>query len=280
MHTALSSEFWTDPRIEALDPGEKLAALWLMSNPSRDLLGFTKASDRRFQFETGLDPSTLQAVAKALPTTFQAPSEGVYFAAKFLRRQYGKGGKISPQNNVIRSAIRHAKTLPSPLQGAFLDAYPELKRHIEEGASAPPQAEGAPKPPPSPHSIPFHSTPSTQREGQEEDFVSARASTAGQIAERIMALRPEWSNPPRLTANEMRALTDDLATFQALDGTAWHLLRRFLAAHLPKGAAYWQPLRRSQLIENLGDVLTHAARWQGKGTRRPAAKTSTNSALK
>lgn len=269
MHTALSSEFWTDPRIEALDAGEKLAALWLMSNPSRDLLGFTKASDRRFQFETDLPPTTLQGVIKALPTTFQAPSEGVYFAAKFLRRQYGKGGKISPQNNVIRSAIRHAKTLPTPLRGAFLKAYPELEKHIAEGAGAPPQAEGGAKPPPSPHSIPFHSTPSKKEEGN--DLVSEREDSAGQIAARVMALRPEWSRPPRLDAAEMRELSDNLATFQALDGTDWHLLRRFLAAKVPQGAAYWQPKRRSQLLASPGDVLSHALRWQGKGPRKPAA---------
>lgn len=130
MDATVKSSFWSDPRVEELSAEGKLAALWLMTNSQRDLLGFTRATARRFQFETGLDASHLEAPCKALPSSFKAPSDGVFFCVNFLRHQFGQGGEISLRNKVIQSAIKKAKTLPSPLQGAFLDAYPELTQSV------------------------------------------------------------------------------------------------------------------------------------------------------
>jgi hypothetical protein len=126
MDATVKAAFWSDPRVEELNAEGKLAALWLITNSQRDLLGFTRSTTRRFTFETGLEAEHLEAPCKALPSSFQAPSEGVFFSVNFLRHQFGQGGEISLRNKVIQSAIKKAKTLPCPLQGAFLKAYPEL----------------------------------------------------------------------------------------------------------------------------------------------------------
>ena len=131
MDAYIRAAFWTDQRIEDLDPEAKLAALWIITNPSRDLCGFTSVSNKRFTFEIGLAPAVLQQLCKALPSSFYAPSKGVVFAVNFLRHQFGKGGHISPGNKVIIAATRHARSLPQPLTTAFFQAYPELLKEEE-----------------------------------------------------------------------------------------------------------------------------------------------------
>jgi len=54
MNAFVKKEFWGDPEIEDLSPEEKLSILWLMTNPRRDLCGFTEISEKRFEFETGV----------------------------------------------------------------------------------------------------------------------------------------------------------------------------------------------------------------------------------
>lgn len=135
MDSYVKASFWTDERIENLGPAEKLAALWLITNTGRDLLGFSQVTARRFCFETGLaDTSPLEGACKGLPTSFKLIGGNVYFAVNFLRHQFGKGGRISLKNNVIRAVIRHAKTLPEAMQGAFLTAYPELAEFVLESS--------------------------------------------------------------------------------------------------------------------------------------------------
>lgn len=142
MDSYVKASFWSDDRIENLEPSEKLACLWLITNTGRDLLGFSQVTARRFCFETGLsDLSPLQGACKGLPTSFRLVSRNVYFAVNFLRHQFGKGGKISLKNNVVRAVIRHAKTLPIDMQRAFLDAYPELAEFVLEDAKNIPENE-------------------------------------------------------------------------------------------------------------------------------------------
>lgn len=148
MDAFIKAAFWTDTRIEALTSDEKLAALWLITNPNRDLLGFTQASNQRFEFETRLEgvanPSEgvshhLQGVCKGLPTSFVQVSEGLYFCRNFLRHQLGKGGALNFRNNVLKSVIKQARTLPQEMMNVFLDAYPELREFVlDECASATP----------------------------------------------------------------------------------------------------------------------------------------------
>lgn len=199
MDATIKSSFWSDPRVEELDAQGKLAALWLMTNSQRDLLGFTRATGRRFQFETGLDPLELQAPCKVLPSSFQAPSEGVYFCVNFLRHQFGQGGEISLRNKVIQSAIKKAKTLPSPLQGAFLNAYPELTQSVLRDQTEAAAADPPCKPLTRDQSRAEHKQSRAEhepKEGETEGKPSDR-----QLAEKLVAASPR----PDMTMSALEA---------------------------------------------------------------------------
>jgi len=145
MDSTIKGSFWTDARVEEAPAEVKLAALWLISNPARDLCGFTTVSNKRFEFETGLSASSLQGAVEGLPSSFVKLPGGVWFAVNFLRHQFGKGGQLSLKNNVIVAATRHASKLPEPLRRAFFEAYPELVELVTKGAQIPAQSEPPPE---------------------------------------------------------------------------------------------------------------------------------------
>jgi hypothetical protein len=126
MNAIVKSSFWTDERLEEAPPEIKLTVLWLITNPGRDLCGFTKVSNKRFTFETGLPSSSLDGGSIALPSSIRKLPGGVYFVTNFLRHQFGKGGELNGKNKVLIAAARHAMALPSPMRKAFQEAYPEL----------------------------------------------------------------------------------------------------------------------------------------------------------
>lgn len=126
MDAIIKGSFWTDHRIENASAEVKLACLWLITNPARDLCGFTSVSNRRFEFEASLPVNALEGASEGLPSSFVKLPGGVWFAVNFLRHQFGKGGRLSLKNNVIVAAVRHATKLPEPLRRAFFEAYPEL----------------------------------------------------------------------------------------------------------------------------------------------------------
>lgn len=134
MDAIIKGSFWTDHRIEEAPAEIKLACLWLVTNPSRDLCGFTQVSNKRFTFEAALLPEFLEGACKGLPSSFVEVSPGVFFAVNFLRHQFGKGGKLSLGNKVVIAAARHAAKLRKPLKVAFFEAYPELSELVENEA--------------------------------------------------------------------------------------------------------------------------------------------------
>jgi hypothetical protein len=143
MDSIIKASFWSDARIEEVSAEVKLACLWLITNPARDLCGFTAVSSKRFTFETGLPASTLEGASKGLPSSFVKLTGGVWFARNFLRHQFGKGGRLSLGNKVVIAATRHASKLPVELANAFFEAYPELrelalKYHLEISPIDPP----------------------------------------------------------------------------------------------------------------------------------------------
>lgn len=184
MDSSVKASFWSDERVENLPPEQKLALLWLITNSSRDLLGFTQVTTRRFCFETGLaDLSPLQGACKVLPSSFRLITGHVYFCRNFLRHQFGKGGKISLKNNVVRAVIRQAKSLPSPLQGAFVEAYPELREMILEAVLNDGSLQGGAEPLPRGNSIAEHSI-------AEQSLNMKSSAVVPQLIERIVNAYP------------------------------------------------------------------------------------------
>lgn len=160
--------------MEDLTRDEKLAALWLITNPSRDLCGFTSVSNKRFEFETGLTVENLEGASKGLPTSIQQLPGGVWFSVNFLRHQFGKGGRLKLGNKVVIAAARHAAQLPDPLANAFFKAYPEL-RELDPSHSSEISKNN---PPPIPHTVKPDGVREREREGAGE---GAKASLPGGI---------------------------------------------------------------------------------------------------
>jgi len=126
MKAFIDEKFWTDPDIEDLAPKTKLAFIWCITNPARDLCGFTQVSHKRFAFETGLEVEDLKDAIKALPKGLQSPSKGVVWSKNFVAYQFGKGEKLA-RNNMSKGLVSHLLSLDKELQDLFLDEYPEIE---------------------------------------------------------------------------------------------------------------------------------------------------------
>lgn len=126
MDAIIKASFWTDHRIEEASAEVKLACLWLVTNPARDLCGFTNVSNKRFEFETSSPISALEGASKGLPSSFKKLEDGTWFSVNFLRHQFGKGGRLKLGNKVVIAAARRAWLLPEGQRRVFFDAYPEL----------------------------------------------------------------------------------------------------------------------------------------------------------
>lgn len=181
MDALIKHTFWTDSRLEEQSPEIKLTCLWLVTNPSRDLLGMTRATNKRFTFETGLDAKFLQGACKALPSSFREIAPGVFFAVNFLRHQFGKGGRLVPQNKVIVAVMRQAAGLPKPLASPFYGAYPELLCFAgkEDGKEADFQS---PLQAPSEKSEGVREEKSKRRESSEEGMQGGEPDVPGIVA--------------------------------------------------------------------------------------------------
>jgi len=124
MDTKISREFWTDPEVEVLEPEVKLVALWILT-AHPDLCGYVEVSDRRFTFETGLDPQCLTRALEALPKTFIRTSKGIWIR-NFIRKQIGDGDALR-RNNLSKALVRAIEALSDPsIRQIIQREYPEL----------------------------------------------------------------------------------------------------------------------------------------------------------
>ena len=87
------------------------------------------------------------------------------------------------------------------------------------------------------------------------------------IKAKIRGLKPEWARPVHWGASELHHLHSALGQFEELTDADWELLRRYLSAHIEKGAAFFQPYNREKFVESFSGVFSAALRWEGK--RRP-----------
>ena len=85
----------------------------------------------------------------------------------------------------------------------------------------------------------------------------------------ITGLRPGWDTA--FSAKERTAFSANAAAIRSITPAQRETIRRFLAARLPQGHAYWQPKTRFQFLTDSTDVLAHALDWQSKQPA-PASK--------
>jgi hypothetical protein len=104
MSPKIHPTFWSDPNIEPLNAEQRLAMLWIMTNPQINVCGFFSVSRRRFSFETGLSESALESTLKALPRALKAFNDGTIYVRNFIRHQLGDGEQLA-KNNIFKSIL-------------------------------------------------------------------------------------------------------------------------------------------------------------------------------
>ena len=91
------------------------------------------------------------------------------------------------------------------------------------------------------------------REGADEDLILV-----------IKSLRKEWGTLPALSAREARVFAKNRGLLGMFPVDAWDVIREFLAARLPEGAATFQPILLVKFLENPGGVYGQAKAWKEK----------------
>jgi hypothetical protein len=135
MDRKISPSFWTDPDIEVLTPEQKLAVLWILTNPQMNLCGFCQVSLKRFHFETGLTEDVLATTIGKLARSFKHFEEkNIIYSRNYIRYQLGSGSKLMKNNIFVSllSTFRSAAVFP-PLAEAILSDYPEINKGLQEG---------------------------------------------------------------------------------------------------------------------------------------------------
>jgi hypothetical protein len=77
-HRYISTTFWDDEWIQALDPSEKYLYLYLMTNPLTSISGIYKITDRRISFDTGYNTDTVKAIMEKFAAAKKAVRMGEY----------------------------------------------------------------------------------------------------------------------------------------------------------------------------------------------------------
>lgn len=240
MKIYINEDFWTDPEIEELGPEEKLALLWILSNPNCNLCGFTKFSNRRFEFETGLSSEILERACQGLAKGFTSPSKGFVWSRNFVAYQFGRGPALA-RNNLAKSVVKNLAKMPSELQDMFLEEYPELKE-LAKPFLSPPQAP-----------------PKGKVESRKKKVESRSKKEKGEndpnlIAEKISNLVESWS--AHLTQSEQWQLHDNFQKWLELSADDWRILEAWYADQSERSK--FRTGKKIALIENVDEEIAKA----------------------
>lgn len=122
----ISPEFWDDDVVRSMDPEEKLAFLWLLTNSKRSILGVTEISERKFTEETGISAEALRR-ALARHKGLRRASTCVWVRA-WIKWQFGRG-RLLVRNNICSSILKALEELQiDELVDEILEEYPELQK--------------------------------------------------------------------------------------------------------------------------------------------------------
>lgn len=95
-----------------------------------------------------------------------------------------------------------------------------------------------------------------------EILPTGSAKTMLGLQERIQSVHPSYGIA--LTYAEQQSIMHNASCLDSLKDEDWDRLRRYMAATIPEGSAYWQPRNRSKFIESIADVHGHACAWEQK----------------
>lgn len=130
MDAKISSDFWGDPAIEALDRDQKLAALYAITNERTTMFGFLEVTAKRFEFDTGCSYQALIGLPEAHPKGFKKCGEGIWIR-RFIAHQIGTGAKLVA-NLMSKPLLKELRALQAlPVFEEVLAEYPELRQPYE-----------------------------------------------------------------------------------------------------------------------------------------------------
>lgn len=128
LSTKLHSSFWSDDDVGRLDPAGKLAVVWVLTNKDMTNIGYLKVQARQFQFDTGLEVSTLQGVLKGLTRGFRFEDRegglGV-LSLNFVGYQFGESIFLT-NSRLVSNLLGLARSLPEAMQEALCERYKGL----------------------------------------------------------------------------------------------------------------------------------------------------------
>ena len=84
----------------------------------------------------------------------------------------------------------------------------------------------------------------------------------------IQALDPNWKRP--LSYTEQISIQQNLSIWYGITDEDWQCLNHYFATKNDK-SDYWRPKTRSQLLENISDVLSHLDGWKASEGKRTLA---------
>lgn len=250
---------WADPWFRRLSPAAKHLWQWLLDSCDHAGICTPDLELAAFQIGAEIDMETLLELGDRVIDL----GGGKLFLPKFIEFQYGTlSESCKAHNPVFVSLNKHAALLkkkgyPYPLdrdQDKDKEEREDKDKDMDKDKDQDAREIPAPQNPP-----------------PMDDLVTHQERQAEEIANRVMALRPEWSRMP-LTASEMHSLVGNRQCFLALSEADWELLRAYLRTRMPEGSAYSQPRRRDKLIEWIPGVVQDAERWARKTGRRVGEK--------
>lgn len=137
LHTKLKSSFWSDEEVGRLGPAEKLAVVWVWTNKDMTNIGYLKVQARQFQFDTGLEVSTLQGALKGLPRSFRFEDRlgglGV-LSLNYVAHQFGEVA-FDPNNHMCKNLVGLARALSDEMLEALMERYKGLGSLLQAGRS-------------------------------------------------------------------------------------------------------------------------------------------------
>lgn len=137
LHTKLKSSFWSDEEVGRLGPSEKLAVVWVWTNKDMTNIGYLKVQARQFQFDTGLEVSTLQGALKGLPRSFRFEDRlgglGV-LSLNYVAHQFGEVA-FDPNNHMCKNLVGLARALSDEMLEALMERYKGLGSLLQAGRS-------------------------------------------------------------------------------------------------------------------------------------------------
>lgn len=145
LSTKLLSSFWSDDDVGRLDPHQKLAIVWVLTNKDMTNIGYLKVQERQFRFDTDLDVNILQGALKGLKRSFcfEDRSGGLgVLSLNFIKYQWGEG-VFESKSLMIGNLVGLARALSEAMREALVERYKGLDRALSMSGSEARGIEGA-----------------------------------------------------------------------------------------------------------------------------------------